>query len=237
MMFKYGAAVLAAGMLIVSCKSNETVNANASSLATAKDSISYALGVSIGENLKSQGIEDIDESKLAAGMRAQLDGDSLFPLEDADTFIRAELQRRKEAKELAAKQDGIDFLEANKTKEGVVVLESGLQYKMLVEGEGTSPLSTQKVKVHYEGKLIDGTIFESSYQNGRPAEFFLNQVIPGWTEGVQYLKPGGKAEFYIPQELAYGARPRPGGPIPPYAALIFTIELLEILPDAGAPQQ
>ncbi len=228
MILKYTTLVLSAGLILMSCKSNESVNANSGALTNAQDSISYALGVSIGENLKTQGIDDINENMLAQGMRAQLNGDSLFPLEQADGYIRAELQKRKEAKEAEQKQKGIDFLEENRTKEGVQETASGLQYKIITEGEGNFPVPSDQVTVNYEGRLIDGTIFDSSYKRGTPATFGLSQVIPGWTEGLQLLKPGGKIELYIPQELGYGARNAPGGTIPPYSTLIFEVELLEI---------
>ncbi|MFT4682529.1 MAG: FKBP-type peptidyl-prolyl cis-trans isomerase FkpA [Flavobacteriales bacterium] len=230
MILKYTTLVLSAGLILVGCKSNETVNANSGSLSTPKDSISYALGVSIGENLKTQGIEDIDENMLAQGMRAQLNGDSLFPLDEADIYIRAELEKRKAMQEIEAKQGGIDFLTENESKEGVQVTESGLQYKILTEGEGAYPVAADEVTVNYEGRLVDGTIFDSSYKRGTPATFGLSQVIPGWTEGLQLLQPGGKVELYIPQELGYGSRNAPGGTIPPYSTLIFVVELLEITP-------
>lgn len=122
----------------------------------------------------------------------------------------------------------ISFLEENKSKEGVEVTDSGLQYKVLLEGTGNSPAATDRVTVHYEGTLTDGTVFDSSYQRGQPIDFGLNQVIRGWTEGVQLMKEGAKYKFFIPSELAYGARGTPGGPIGPNEDLIFTVELIRV---------
>lgn len=120
------------------------------------------------------------------------------------------------------------FLEENKSKEGVVVTESGLQYKVLLEGSGDRPMATDMVTVHYEGTLIDGTVFDSSVARGQPAEFPLNRVIRGWTEGVQLMKEGAKYKFFIPSALAYGERGTPGGPIGPNEDLIFTVELIRV---------
>lgn len=123
---------------------------------------------------------------------------------------------------------GSSFLEENKNKEGIIVTDSGLQYKILLQGTGKSPSASDKVTVHYEGTLIDGTVFDSSYQRGEPIEFPLNRVISGWTEGVQLMKEGAKYKFFIPSELAYGARGTPGGPIGPDEDLIFTVELIRV---------
>lgn len=123
---------------------------------------------------------------------------------------------------------GAQFLQENAGKEGVQTTASGLQYKVETEGTGKSPVATDVVKVHYKGTLLDGTEFDSSYKRNAPAEFPLNRVIPGWTEGVQLMKEGGKTTFYIPSALAYGERGTPGGPIGPNEALVFEIELLEV---------
>lgn len=218
-----GALLIAAG-----CKTSNQVNARVDQLNTASDSLSYALGVSIGQNLKDQGIEDLNYSALAQGMEEQYNENAMMTPEDADTYVRETFNQIRKEKERAAKQEGLDFLEQNQGKEGVKTSASGLQYKILVEGDGLSPVATDEVTVHYEGRLIDGTVFDSSYERGQPATFPLSGVIPGWTEGLQYLKVGGKAELYIPSDLGYGARQAPGGKIPPYSTLVFTVELLEI---------
>lgn len=209
------------------CKTNTTFNAS-TDLTNTQDSLSYALGVSIGENLKMQGITDINSAALAQGMKDQLDSASVMDAMTADTFVRGELTKIKEAKEKAMAQEGIDYLTANGSKEGVVTTASGLQYKVITEGTGASPLATDEVTVNYEGRLIDGKVFDSSYERGTPATFRLNQVIRGWTEGLQLMKEGGKTEFYIPQELGYGSRPAPGGAIPAYSTLVFVVELISV---------
>jgi FKBP-type peptidyl-prolyl cis-trans isomerase FklB len=129
----------------------------------------------------------------------------------------------------AYEKEGVDFLKKNENKKGVKQTFSGLQYKVLKKGNGKKPSASSRVKVHYKGTLISGETFDSSYERGVPAEFGLSQVIPGWTEGLQLMSVGSKFEFFIPQELAYGANPQPGGIIKPYSLLIFEVELLEIL--------
>ncbi len=128
----------------------------------------------------------------------------------------------------SATEKGEKFLAENKTKEGVKTTASGLQYKITKEGTGKSPAATDRVLVHYEGKLLDGTVFDSSIKRGEPIAFPLNRVIPGWTEGLQLIKEGGKAILYIPSKLAYGASGTPGGPIGPNETLIFEVELIKI---------
>ena len=138
------------------------------------------------------------------------------------------MMKVQEEKSAEAKAEGEAFLAENAKKDGIEVTESGLQYNHETVGEGESPTAEDTVTVHYRGTLIDGTEFDSSYKRGEPISFPLNGVIPGWTEGLQLMKIGGKTKFFIPQELAYGARPNPNGPIPPFAALIFEVELIDI---------
>jgi FKBP-type peptidyl-prolyl cis-trans isomerase len=219
------AAVLA---MAAGCKTTNSFNASAESLANATDSLSYALGVSIGQNLKTQGVQDLNYALVAQGMMQQYDSATMMTAEDADAFIRGEFTRMRDAKEAAAKQEGLDYLDENGKKEGVITTASGLQYKILVEGDGAKPLATDQVTVHYEGRLINGEVFDSSYERGEPATFPLNGVIPGWTEGLQYISTGGKAELYIPSDLGYGSRGTPDGSIPPHSTLVFTVELISI---------
>jgi len=150
--------------------------------------------------------------------------------QEAD-FKKQQEEALKKVEETYAsnKAAGVKFLEENKSKEGVKVTSSGLQYIVLKEGNGPKPTTNNKVKVHYHGTLVDGTVFESSVENGVPAEFFVTQVIQGWIEGLQLMPVGSKYKFFVPQELAYGAFPRQGGGIKPFDTLIFEIELLDII--------
>ncbi|MCI5681480.1 MAG: FKBP-type peptidyl-prolyl cis-trans isomerase [Paludibacteraceae bacterium] len=149
--------------------------------------------------------------------------DSQMNAQEASTYIENTMNQIKYGD---TKAEGEKFLEANKLKEGVITTESGLQYEVITMGKGKKPVATDRVKVHYHGTLIDGTVFDSSVDRGEPITFGLNQVIPGWTEGLQLMPVGSKFRFYIPQELGYGARE--AGSIPPYSTLIFEVELLGI---------
>jgi len=181
--------------------------------------------------------DDLDLDVLTQGLADRMAGGTLL-MEEKDavpilkeTFGRLQ-QKQQEMSQEKGKENiekGKKYLEENGKKEGVVTTESGLQYKVIKEGTGTKPAATDKVKVHYAGTLIDGTEFDSSLKRGQPAEFPLNGVIKGWTEGIPLMAPGAKYMFYIPSELAYGAKPRPGGPIGPNEVLIFEVELLEVL--------
>ena len=173
------------------------------------DQQSYSAGLNIGQQLVGMGIADLPSlDDFLKGIKDAVEG-------------AAEKAKKAEA-------EGKAFLESNAKKEGVVVLPSGLQYMVLKEGTGKNPGATSQVKCHYAGTLIDGTEFDSSYKRNAPATFGLNQVIKGWTEGVQLMKEGAKYRFFIPYELGYGAQGA-GGSIPPYSALIFDVELIEVL--------
>jgi FKBP-type peptidyl-prolyl cis-trans isomerase FklB len=197
-------------------------------LSTEMDSVSYALGVLFATNMKSEGMIDINSEQLASGFSAVMNNTATLEPADADNIVREAMAAVKDKVSAAAKAEGEEFLAENAKKDGISVTESGLQYHHDTEGTGKSPDENDKVTVHYKGTLLDGTEFDSSYKRGEPISFPLNGVIPGWTEGLQLMKVGGKTTFYIPQELAYGERPNPGGPIPPFAALIFEVELLEV---------
>ena len=192
------------------------------------DKVSYALGLSLGQNMASSGVKTIEFDDLVAGMKAIMNKEK-----PAISFKEAQEVLNKFFKELEAKvagqakEEGEAFLAENAKREGVIVTGSGLQYEVLTAAEGKKPKATDKVKVHYEGTLIDGTVFDSSYRRGEAISFGLNQVIAGWTEGVQLMSVGAKYKFFIPYNLAYGERGA-GAQIPPYAALIFTVELLGI---------
>lgn len=200
------------------------------------DKNSYALGMSIAHNMLSSGIKEVDFEDFTAGIKAVLKGeDPAVSFQEAGKLldkyfadIEAEQKVEKEAMGAAMREEGEAFLKMNASAEGVVTLPSGLQYKVLKEGTGKKPSASSQVKCHYEGTLLNGVKFDSSYDRGEPAVFGLNQVIRGWTEGVQLMAEGAKYEFYIPYDLAYGEHGAPGA-IPPYAALKFIVELVEVL--------
>ncbi len=200
------------------------------------DKNSYALGMSIAHNMLSSGVKDVNFEDFTAGIKAILEGaepavsfDEAASLLDKN-FAEIEEQRKAEMEVMSAalRKEGEDFLAENAKKEGVVTLSSGLQYKVINEGTGKKPSATDKVKCHYCGTFINGSKFDSSYDRNEPAVFGLNQVILGWTEGLQLMSEGAKYELYIPFNLGYGANGAPGA-IPPYSALVFTVELLEVL--------
>ncbi len=219
-------------LLVVSCNKNGVAKKE---LKTELDSVSYAIGMDVARNVKTS-FDEFDHDLFIQGFTNVSDSsDILLEQADAQKVVQAYFQNKQ--KEAAAerqaqgeknKAEGIAFLEENKTKDGVQTTESGLQYIVLKEGSGDKPSTDSRVKVHYHGTLLDGTVFDSSVDRGEPAEFGVTQVIKGWTEGLQLMSPGAKYKFFIPQELAYGANPRPGGAIQPYAALIFDVELIEI---------
>ncbi len=193
------------------------------------DKVSYALGIGIGRQLADMGANDIVTEDFAAAMKDVLTGAELKIDEaEAQALVQEYLQKKGEEKVKAVKAEGENFLAENAKKEGVVTLPSGLQYQVIKEGNGKSPKATDQVKCHYEGTLINGKIFDSSYRRNEPATFPLNGVIAGWTEGLQLMKEGAKYRFFIPFNLAYGTRGA-GQDIPPYAALIFDVELIEVI--------
>ena len=200
------------------------------------DKTSYAVGMMLAQNMLSSGIQKVEFDDFVAGVKAILTGsEPAVPFKEAGQLlekyfadIEAEQKAEAEAMGAALREEGEAFLKMNAEAEGVVVLPSGLQYKVLAEGEGKKPKATDKVKCHYAGTLLNGVQFDSSYDRGEPAVFGLNQVIPGWTEGVQLMSEGSKYEFYIPYNLAYGEHGAPGA-IPPYATLKFVVELIEVL--------
>jgi FKBP-type peptidyl-prolyl cis-trans isomerase FklB len=198
--------------------------------------VSYALGIGIGRQLAQMGAAELNIDDFAQAIKDVIAGEKLKVSDtEAQTivqnfFAEQEKKQRAAAAELhkEAKAAGEKYLAENAQKEGVITTPSGLQYKILKEGNGKQPKATDKVRCHYEGMLIDGTLFDSSIQRGEPAVFGLNQVIAGWTEGLQLMKEGGKYRFFIPYQLGYGERGA-GGSIPPFAALVFDVELLEVV--------
>lgn len=192
------------------------------------DKISYALGLSMGQNLMGSGVESLNYQDLAQGIEDVLTKQQpKISYQEAQQVLNTFFQELEAKIAGAAKEAGEKFLAENAKREGVKVTPSGLQYEILEPSLGQKPKATDTVRVHYEGTLIDGTVFDSSYRRGESITFPLNGVIAGWTEGLQLMSIGSKYKFFIPYQLAYGERGA-GQSIPPYAALIFTVELLGI---------
>ena len=192
------------------------------------DKISYAIGLSMGQNLMGSGVTSLEYADLAAGIKDVLEKNQpQISYQEAQQVLGKFFSELEQKVAGEAKAAGEAFLAENAKREGVKVTESGLQYEVLEATIGQKPKATDKVRVHYEGTLIDGTVFDSSYKRGESITFGLNQVIKGWTEGLQLMSIGSKYKLYLPYQLAYGERGA-GANIPPYAALIFTVELLGI---------
>jgi len=231
-------AIAFAMTALVAC--NNSKEEGEITLKTELDSVTYCIGTSIGTNikqdLKSSGLDSLDLFILSNAFKLAYKGDSLQidPVK-AQQILQSYFQKAQAKKAEAEKKKfeknikaGEDFLKANASKPGVISLPSGLQYKILTEGKGEKPKASDQVKAHYKGSLIDGKVFESSYDKGEPITIPVMGVIPGWSEALQLMTVGSKWELYIPENLAYGSNPRPGGPIEPYATLVFEIELLSI---------
>lgn len=211
------------------------VGCNKPDLKSDKGQASYAIGQQIGRNLKAQNIE-IDAKTLAASLTDAMAGKSELKEDEIQkAMMKLQEMAMKKQTEEADKNKGksAEFLEKNKTAEGVKVTASGLQYIVVSEGTGPTPTKNDTVKCHYKGTLTTGEQFDSSYDRGQPAEFPVGGVIPGWTEALQMMKVGSKYKLFIPAELAYGASGRPG--IPPNSALVFEVELLDIVKAGAAP--
>ena len=199
------------------------------------DKLSYALGIGIGSQLAGMGAKELNIDDFAQAIKDVISGSQLkVDNVEAQTLVQNFFQEQEAKQQAAAaeagkaaKAEGEAFLAENGKKEGIVTLPSGLQYQVVKEGDGKKPSATDQVVCHYEGTLIDGTVFDSSYQRNQPATFGLNQVIPGWTEGVQLMQEGAKYRFFIPYKLAYGERGA-GAQIPPFATLVFDVELIEV---------
>ena len=226
---------------MVSCNSYK---GDVKSLETEVDSVSYAIGLNMSTQFKT-GFEEVNKDAFMQGYRNGSDSTNLlidqkdvqkiingyFQKKQQETMKEQQAKALKEAelKYADVKKEGEDFLVENKTKSGVVTTESGLQYIVLKEGTGEKPLANDKVKLHYHGTLLDGTVFDSSVDKGKPIEMRVNQFVKGFGEGLQLMSVGSKYKLFIPQELGYGGTPRPGGVIKPFMTLVFEVELLEII--------
>lgn len=209
--------------VLIACFFTATISAQNNKM----DSVSYSLGVLFAQNLKQQGMTEVNQEKLAQGFADALKGVETTDPATANATVQAYFQGLGAEKGAAAKGEGEAFLAENAKRSEVKVTDSGLQYEVLTPGNGAIPTATQTVKVHYHGTLIDGTVFDSSVERGETIEFPLNRVISGWTEGLQLMQVGAKYRFFIPYDLAYGERGS-GPKIAPYSALIFDVELFEV---------
>ena len=222
-------------VFLLSCNNKGKVN-NEISLNSEIDSVSYAIGNAIAQSIITQNEQiknqspDLNMEIINSSIMSNLTEANKSILDSSTTqiIIQNYFSKKQKLEENNAKAEGMKFLEENKSKDGVQVTESGLQYVIISEGTGKYPVDSSNVTVHYHGTTPDGEVFDSSVDRGQPATFNLSQVIKGWTEGVQLMKEGAKYKFFIPQELAYGANPRPGGPIKPYMPLVFEVELISI---------
>lgn len=198
-------------------------------MATDKEAVSYCVGMSMGGSLMQQDLGELSPEIIAEAISDIFSGKELkFTPQQANDIIQQFVSEQGAAKYGKNKEAGEVFLKENGMRREVSVTASGLQYEVINEGEGAMPGPEDQVTVHYHGTLIDGTVFDSSVSRGEPATFGVNQVIKGWTEALQLMNKGAKYRLYIPQDLAYGANPHPGGPIEPFMALVFDVELIEI---------
>lgn len=229
--------VLITGMLFFAGCSSDMSSGDVN-LQNEADSLSYSLGYQNGQFLNESDMKDVNPDLVKAGLQAALnEQDAQISESEMQQVIQQfQIKARQKAQQKqmedadSNKEKGDEFLAENKEKEGVQVTESGLQYKVIEEGSGETPGETDEVRVDYEGTLVDGTVFDSSYERGEAATFPVNRVIPGWTEGLQLMKEGSKYMFYIPGDLAYGENPPPGGDIGTNETLIFEVELHEVNP-------
>ena len=193
------------------------------------DKVSYALGMSIANNIMASGVQNLNVEEFVKAIKASLAGEEpSMSIMEAQQVLNDYFTKLQEEQTAALKAEGEQFLAENAKKEGVVTLPSGLQYQVLVEGNGKKPKASDRVRCHYEGTLIDGTVFDSSVRRGEPAVFGVSQVIAGWVEALQLMGEGSKWRLFIPQDMAYGAHGA-GENIPPYSALIFDVELIDVL--------
>jgi len=207
---------------------NEIARAKELNLQDSLQNFSYAFGTSIGNNLKTVGFDSLSYNAFSLALTDALKGKEKMPIQEAQKLIQTTIQGKQAEIAKAQSAEGERFLAENGKRPEVVTTESGLQYEILNKGDGTIPTASDKVKVHYTGTLINGKVFDSSIERGEPTTFGVSQVIQGWTEALLLMPVGSKWKVFIPQDIAYGPRGAGGGEIPPYAALIFEMELLGI---------
>lgn len=237
-MYKFLIPALAAVVLTTAVSCEGAKSAKNIKLETASDSLSYAIGINIGESFKGQDLTEVDADIMAAVINAILIDDTAglkMTSESSVTFIQTYMQKKDEMEAAKAVEEGKKFLEENAKKPGVQVTATGVQYLVLQSGNGISPTDNDQVTVHYTGKLVDGEVFDSSIEGGQPATFNLNQVVAGWSEALKLMKEGDKWMVYIPSEQGFGPQGYPGV-IPPNATLIFEIELIKVNKVAGDDQ-
>jgi len=221
-------AKLKAQALEMQAQLNVIAKSKELNLQDSLQNFSYAFGTSIGSNLKTVGFDSLSYNAFSMALEDALKGDEKMPIQEAQMLIKTTIQGKQEALAKAQSAEGERFLAENGKRPEVVTTESGLQYEIISKSDGAIPIATDNVKVHYTGTLIDGTVFDSSIARGEPTSFGVSQVISGWTEALLLMPVGSKWKVFIPQDLAYGPRGAGGGEIPPYAALIFEMELLGI---------
>lgn len=231
---RLAASVAVLSLVLAGCDNKAADNAE---LKTPAQKASYGIGLSMGKNLSQEGMDDLDSQAVALGIEdalakkdQRLTDEELM---EAFGFLQARAQERMSALNDAAAKAGADFLAENAKREGVQTTESGLQYEVIKKAEGAQPKVSDVVSVHYQGTLVDGSVFDSSIERGEPVEFPVGGVIPGWVEGLQLMKVGEKYKFYIPSELAYGAQ-SPTPAIPANSTLVFEVELLDIVGQPAA---
>ena len=231
---RLAASVAVLSLVLAGCDNKA---ADSAELKTPAQKASYGIGLSMGKNLSQEGMDDLDSQAVALGIEdalakkdQRLTDEELM---EAFGFLQARAQERMSALNDAAAKAGADFLAENAKREGVQTTESGLQYEVIKKAEGAQPKVSDVVSVHYQGTLVDGSVFDSSIERGEPVEFPVGGVIPGWVEGLQLMKVGEKYKFYIPSELAYGAQ-SPTPAIPANSTLVFEVELLDIVGQPAA---
>ena len=232
---RLAAAVALVGLVLAGCDSQTSEV----ELKTPAQKASYGIGLNMGKSLAQQGIDDLDQKAISAGIADAL-GKKEQKLKDEElveafTFLQQRAEQRMLALNEESAKAGKKFLEENAKKEGVITTASGLQYEVLKKADGAQPKATDVVTVHYEGKLTDGSVFDSSVERGSPIDLPVNGVIPGWVEGLQLMHVGEKYKLYIPSALAYGEQ-SPSPAIPANSVLVFELELLSIKDPAAAQQ-